>query len=336
MKTKSQQKIFFLCLLSTLLSACAGTQSALNPAGPQAARISGLWWLLFWGCAAVFVFTMLALVLALRRGRERATADDSPPTERRIAKVVGGAVAVSVVILFVFLLADLWTGRALTVPPSRAWVISVIGHQWWWDFEYEDTIPSQQVRISDEIHIPVGQPVKFELTSQDVIHSFWVPNLHGKTDLLTGHQTITWIAADRAGTYRGQCAEYCGHQHAHMAFTVVAEPPEQFTAWLDNQRRPAPAPTTAEQRAGQQIFLTRTCVMCHQIRGTEAGGRTAPDLTHVATRQFIAAGTLPNTRDNLRRWITDPQGIKPGTRMPANPMSNEDMEILLSYLESLQ
>jgi cytochrome c oxidase subunit 2 len=280
---------------------------------------------------------MGALAYALRRGRRRQAADSAPETERRIGRVVAGAITVTIVILFVFLIADFSTGRALSsLQWSGAPVIRVTGHQWWWDVEYQDEVPSQHVRTSNEIHIPTGRPVKFELTSQDVIHSFWVPNLHGKTDLLTGYQTATWLQADRPGKYRGQCAEYCGHQHAHMAFLVIAEPPDQFNAWLDNQRRPAPQPTTAEQQRGQQIFLTRACVMCHQIRGTDAGAVVAPDLTHLATRQSIAAGTLANERDNLRSWITNPQHIKPGNKMPSNTLSDEEMNALLSYLQSLK
>jgi cytochrome c oxidase subunit 2 len=321
---------------ASLLSGCTGIQSALDPAGPQAHRIDRLWWLFFWVCTAIFVLVMGALAQAVRRGRARQAPDETPETERRAAKIIAALIGISVVILFVFMIADFSTGRALTTYPPAAQKIRVTGYQWWWDFNYENDVPSQQVRTSDEIHIPTGVPVQFVMTAQDVIHSLWVPNLHGKTDLIPGYQTGTWFQADRAGTYRGQCAEYCGHQHAHMGFLVVAEPPDQFSAWLDNQRRPAPQPTSPDEQRGQQVFLTHTCVMCHQIRGTPAGGRTAPDLTHLATRQTIAAGTIVNNRENLRGWVTDPQHYKPGTKMPANPLGDEELNTLLTYLESLK
>jgi cytochrome c oxidase subunit II len=320
-----------------LCSGCAGFQSALDPAGPQAGRISRLWWLMFWVCSAVFVAVMGALVYALRRGRGRTEAETAPEAERRTARIVGGALAVTVLILFAFMISDFVTGRALSsLEAGDALKIKVTGHQWWWEFEYDHLIPSQRVRTANEIHIPTGRPVMLEMTSRDVIHSFWVPNLHGKTDLMTGHQTVTWLQADRPGTYRGQCAEYCGHQHAHMALLVVAEPPEQFNAWLENERRPAPPPVTPDQQRGQQLFLTRTCVMCHTIRGTEAGSRAGPELTHLAGRQTIAAGTLANNRANLAAWVADPQRVKPGNRMPPSELSGDELNALVSYLESLK
>jgi cytochrome c oxidase subunit II len=329
---------FCVCAIAaSLVSGCAGVQSALDPAGPQAERISRLWWLMFWVCLVVFAAVIVALGYALRRGRRREAPDNSPEAESRTTKLIVGSLAVTVIILFLFMIADFSTGRALgSLQSSNAIVIKVTGRQWWWDFEYQDATPSQNVRVANEIHIPTGHPIKFEMTSQDVIHSFWAPNLHGKTDLLTGYRTVTWLQADRPGAYRGQCAEYCGHQHAHMAFTVVAEPPDKFNAWLDNQRRPAPQPSTAEQQAGERLFLTRACVMCHQIRGTDAGATTGPDLTHLATRRTIAAGTLANNRGSLGAWVVDSQRIKPGNKMPPNELSGEELNALLSYLESLK
>lgn len=327
-----------LCPLSvSFFYGCAGVQSSLDPAGPQAERIGRLWWLMFWVCLIVFAGVMVALGYALRRGRSRDEADNSPEAERRTTKIIAGSLAITVIILFAFMVADFSTGRALgSLQSSNAIEIKVTGRQWWWDFEYQDATPSRNVRVANEIHIPTGRSIKFDMTSQDVIHSFWAPNLHGKTDLLTGYRTVTWLQADRPGAYRGQCAEYCGHQHAHMAFTVVAEPPDQFNAWLDNQRRPAPQPSTAEQQAGERLFLTRACVMCHQIRGTGAGATTGPDLTHLATRRTIAAGTLANNRGSLGAWVVDSQRIKPGNKMPPNELSGEELNALLSYLESLK
>ncbi|HEV2706187.1 MAG TPA: c-type cytochrome, partial [Pyrinomonadaceae bacterium] len=207
---------------------------------------------------------------------------------------------------------------------------------WWWEVEYDNRNPSLNVTTANEIHIPVGRPVFFRLTSNDVIHSFWVPNLHGKTDLIPGRETTTWLRADRAGTFRGQCAEFCGHQHAHMALTVVAEAPEQFQAWYDAQLKPAREPATPAEARGREVFLTSPCVMCHKIQGTDAGGNAGPDLTHLASRPTLAAGTLENTRGHLAGWVVDSQKIKPGNRMPPNNIEPDDLQALLDYLQSLK
>jgi cytochrome c oxidase subunit II len=178
--------------------------------------------------------------------------------------------------------------------------------------------------------------VLLRLTSHDVIHSFWVPNLQGKRDLIPGHETSLWLQADHPGVFRGQCAEFCGHQHAHMAFLVIAEPPDQFAAWLEQQRRPAVPPTDAASKRGQEVFLSGACVLCHAIQGTAALADVAPDLTHVAGRRTIAAGTLPNSRGHLAGWIVDPQQIKPGNKMPPNNLGGQDLQALLAYLGSLR
>jgi cytochrome c oxidase subunit 2 len=192
------------------------------------------------------------------------------------------------------------------------------------------------VTTANEIHVPVGRAVEFELTSVDVIHSFWAPNFHGKKDLVPGHPTTHWFKAERAGTFRGQCAEFCGMQHAHMRFVIVSEPPAEFNAWLDAQRQSAPAPQTDAQKRGQQVFLNSSCVLCHTVQGTPARGMVGPDLTHIAGRKMLAAGTMPNTEGHLGGWIIDPQQIKPGVRMPQNQLSAADLRALLDYLESLQ
>jgi cytochrome c oxidase subunit 2 len=323
-------------------------QSALDPAGPQAGRIRGLWWLMLYTLTAVFLIVMcLLLVAAFRHRKPRGgeMVDDAPETkpnakrERRLSRSVKGGVGVTIVILFVLLVSSFLTGRSLYSIAStgdNALTIEVTGHQWWWEVKYVNKTPSQIVTTANEIHIPVGRPVLFKLTSQDVIHSFWIPNLHGKTDLIPGHVAATWIRADRTGTYRGQCAEFCGHQHAHMAFTVVVESAEQFKAWYEAQLHPAIQPSTPEQARGQQVFLTSPCVMCHKIQGTDAGGAVGPDLTHIASRPTIAAGTLDNTRDHLAGWVVDSQQIKPGNRMPQNNLEPQDLQALLDYLQSLK
>lgn len=308
-------------------------QSAVDPAGPQAGRIDGLWRLMLYLLSAIFIVVMIVLAIAAFRHRGSSTIN-----ERRISRTVTAGVVTTVAILFVLLISSFFVGRALhrDPDPSNVLIIEINAHQWWWDVRYDNPVPSQMVTTANEIHIPVGRPIMFRLNSGDVIHSFWVPNLHGKTDMIPGRTLETWLQADRAGVYRGQCAEFCGHQHAHMAFVVVAEPVEQFQAWYQAQLQNAPAPATEAQITGQKVFLSKPCVMCHRIQGTDAGGRVGPDLTHVASRQTIAAGTLQNTRDHLTKWITNSQDVKPGNRMPPIPVDSNELNALLDYVQSLK
>jgi cytochrome c oxidase subunit II len=192
------------------------------------------------------------------------------------------------------------------------------------------------VTSPNELHVPVGVTVVLKAQSRDVIHSFWVPNLQGKRDLIPGQITSTWIRADEPGVFRGQCAEFCGHQHAKMAFLVVAEPMDAFQAWIRNQRLPAREPASDTLHRGRQLFLGSTCVTCHTIRGTDAGSRVGPELTHVASRQTLAAGTLSNTHEHLQRWIANPQAIKPGIRMPPSALQPDELAAVVSYLRSLR
>jgi cytochrome c oxidase subunit 2 len=192
------------------------------------------------------------------------------------------------------------------------------------------------VITANEIHIPVGKPVHIRLASRDVIHSFWVPDLHGKKDLIPGKDTDLWLRADRAGVYRGQCAEFCGWQHAHMALLVIAEPQDRFDAWLASQRQTPPPPSTPLGQRGRAVFESQACPLCHTVAGTQANGSAGPDLTHLASRRTIAAGTLPNTIGSLGGWIVDPQSTKPGNRMPAVTLHADDLQALLAYLETLR
>ncbi len=349
---KKKCPLALAALWALVLGGCSGVNSSLNSAGPQAARIEKLWWLMFYVCSAVFVLVMIALAVAIVRGRrgsgrsinELPATDEpelkpEPARERRMANVVVGATAVTVLILFVFLVASFFTGRAVSSPlyaPPNVLTIKVTGHQWWWEVRYEDSTPSRIFTTANEIHVPVGQPVLLQMTSTDVIHSFWAPNIHGKKDLIPGKSSTLYIEVDHAGMYRGQCAEFCGHQHANMGFYIIAESPEDFNRWRDAQAQPAVTPVTDSQKHGQQVFLTSPCIMCHTIRGTTAGATVAPDLTHFASRQTFAAGTLPNTRGHLSGWIVDSQGIKPGNHMPPNSLSSEDLMALLDYLGSLK
>jgi cytochrome c oxidase subunit 2 len=331
-------------------------ESALNPAGPEARHIGNVTALFIVVCLVVFALVMITLAGAFIRHRrgpqeiidEPVTAPE-PAAERRLWWAVSGAVGVTVLTLFVLLFSDFATGRALQVStrqpdPLR---IDVIARQWWWEVRYSgwpdrfgDQWPAYMVTTANEIHIPVDPnnpvPVELRLDSADVIHSFWVPNLHGKRDIIPGHPTTLALQADRPGTYWGECAEYCGYQHAQMRLVVVAEPAEQFHSWLNAQRQEAPAPSGVGPAHGLNVFLGGTCSTCHTINGTDASGMVGPDLTHVAGRKILAAGAVPNAPGHLAGWILDPQRIKPGTRMPQNNLSPADLRALLEYLETLK
>jgi cytochrome c oxidase subunit 2 len=237
----------------------------------------------------------------------------------------------------VFLVANVVTGHRLALLASdNALTIRLTGYRWWWKVQYPDATAAREVTTANEIHIPVGRPVLINTYSQDVIHSFWVPPLNGKRDLIPGKPSALWLQADQPGRFEGQCAEFCGLQHAHMRLLVIAEPEEQFEKWLEAQRQPAGAPAGALAERGLRVFETGPCALCHSIRGTQASGQVAPDLTHFASRATIAAGTLPNSPGHLAAWIVDPQHIKPGNAMPANSLSPEDLHGLLAYLGGLQ
>jgi len=311
--------------------------SALNPAGPQAAHIARLTWILFWTTTAVFVIVLAFLGWALMRGIRRRRASAPPSSEIALTRSVAAGVVLTVFIIIGLLVSSIWTDHLLTsVHASNAISVAVTGHQWWWEVEYEDSTPSQRVRTANEIHIPVGRPVVLKFTSTDVIHSFWAPSLHGKRDLIPGYVTTDWIQADRAGIYRGQCAEFCGKQHAHMAFSVVAEDEARFERWLDAQRALATPPSTEAERKGQEIFLTRTCSACHTVLGTAAHGQVGPDLTHVAARGTIGGGSLTTTHQDLVSWIENSQATKPGNQMPPHSLSPEDLDAVVAYLQNLR
>lgn len=327
-----------------LLTACGGQQSQqtmLKPVGPMSSRIEGLWWFIFTVALVVFVIVIsfIAAAAARRRVTEQLPPElhPDPLIEQRRVRVVIAATVVTVLVLFAILGYSVTTGKYMNSLASKNPVsIEVIGHQWWWEIRYPNTDPSMMVVTANEIHVPIGVPVVLQTSSRDVIHSFWAPNIQGKRDLIPGYSNAIWFQVDRQGTYRGQCAEFCGHQHAHMAFYIVAESSEKFQAWLDGQRKPAQDPGTDVLKHGQQVFLNSTCVMCHTVRGTTAGSRVGPDLTHVGSRISLAAGTLPNNPGSLGGWISDPQTIKPGVRMPPNPLPSEDLQAVVAYLMSLK
>jgi cytochrome c oxidase subunit 2 len=291
---------------------------------------------MLWITTIVFVLVLAFVGMAIIRGRRRSTASN-PASDDGLSSSVSVAVGISVVILVSLVFVSVSTGRSVTsLHASSALTINVIGHQWWWELEYEDAVPERRMLTANEIHIPIGRPVVLKVTSRDVIHSFWAPNLQGKRDLIPGYTTAIWLQADRPGIFRGQCAEFCGLQHAHMAFDIVAEPERTFAGWLEGMRQPAPDPTSDMEKRGRDVFMAARCAGCHTIRGTSAHGQVAPDLTHMATRSTIGAGTLPNTPDHMRDWVHDPQASKPGNQMPANPLPAEDLEALLAYLGTLR
>ena len=308
-------------------------QSVLHPAGAQASLVNHLFAAIIVVCVAVWVLVAVATWIAIRRGRMAS----STMTDRQLLRPVGTATGVTVVILFGILTATVVTGRAMDARHrSEAVRIKVTGNQWWWDIRYLHDTPSMQVTGANEIHIPVGRQVQIELFSNDVIHSLWIPELQGKIDLVPGRRNTLWLEAERPGVFRGQCAEYCGVQHANMALMVIAHPPSEFEQWLHANRAPAAPPVTNEQARGQAIVVHGPCSMCHAIAGTSAGGGTAPDLTHLASRSTLAAGTLPNSRGYLAGWIADPQHVKPGNHMPPMSLTGAELQDVLAYLETLK
>ncbi|HJQ09979.1 MAG TPA: cytochrome c oxidase subunit II [Gemmatimonadaceae bacterium] len=332
-----------LCFVPWVLAACSGFQSALDPKGPRAADVARLHWTLTSIATVVYIVVIGALLFALWRASTRAPFVDehqyheNPDQAATMKRGVIIGLTATVIILTVFLVLSVSTGAAVaTVRGEKPLRIDVVGHQWWWEVTYDDPIPQNQAKTANEIHVPVGRSVLLKMRSSDVIHSFWAPNLSGKKDLIPGHETITWFRADTAGVYRGQCAEFCGHQHAKMAFYIVAEPRLEFEKWLDHQRGPAPRPTDSLTQTGERVFLSGPCAMCHTISGTGAGGNIGPDLTHLASRRTIAAGTLPLTTGNLAGWILDPQSIKPGAKMPPNQIDPPALQALLAYLGTLK
>ena len=315
-------------------------QWALDAAGPQAARIANLYWTFFWVCAVAYVVTIAFLVIAIVKGRRNAVPDSSMSRERSLARGVTIGGGLTILLLFGLLFSSVATGSAVGKfgqDKQNQLEVQVTGHQWWWEITYPDPADSSKIiRTANEIHIPVGQPVLVRLATRDVIHSFWVPNLHGKRDLIPGRVNKLWIQADRPGVFRSQCAEFCGLQHAHMALVVVAQSPTDFDAWKNHEQTPAPDPVTPQQLRGREVFLSLPCVNCHSIVGVDAYATIGPDLTHLASRPTLGAGMLINNPGNLSGWITNAPAIKPGVQMPPNQMTGQDLNDLLAYLEILK
>jgi cytochrome c oxidase subunit 2 len=299
-------------------------QSVLTPHSGPEHSIATLWWVMFAvSCVGLTFIAVLLLLGWIRRNR------DTLPfggTERGATRlVVGLGIATPLVLLSaLFVWSDVFVIRTTAAPSvsSAELEVHVVAHQWFWSIGYGGN------RTANELHIPVRTRVNVVGTTADVIHSFWVPELNRKIDLIPGRTSSVLLYADRAGTYPGQCAEFCGQQHAHMQLVVVAQPRAQYEKWLAGENKQA--------TRWLPLFAKKGCANCHEIRGTPADAHVGPDLTHVASRALLAAGTIPNDRAHLRAWLQDPQKIKPGTRMPNLPLSQHDLDELVSYLESLK
>lgn len=320
----------FACVLLTSV-ACSGTSSTLHTRGPAARSIANLWWLLTGLAGVVFVVVMAFLLLTLR---QRGDVAANQPRQR---VWLWGTIGASTLILTITFVASERTMAALHhATPSDDLTIKVKGWQWWWEITYDVPGASDTVVSANEIHIPTGRRVRLELTTGDVIHSVWVPNLQGKTDLVPGRTNTTWLQADRPGISHGPCAEYCGVQHAHMTLLVVAHAPAEFAAWLARERLPASPPQDSTRMAGAAVFARAGCAYCHMVRGTSSLGKLGPDLTHFASRRMLAAANLENSPRNLSLWVADPQRVKPGTRMPAVPLDRRDLAAVVAYLGALR
>lgn len=317
--------------MTLMLGGCAGVQSALDPAGADARHVYLLTVILFIGGAVIFVVVMTLLLYAII----------APPGQRawlggRRAIVYGGLVfpIVTLSALLPYGLVVMRNADARAPDPLR---IEVVGEQYWWRVRYPDDSGLPAFTTANEIQVPVGRPVAVSVTSADVIHSFWIPNFGGKIDMIPGRINTLHFTADRPGVYRGACAEFCGAQHARMAFDVVALEPAAFERWRGVQARPGRAPATPLLQNGQALFMRGGCGTCHAVRGTEAAGQLGPDLTHVGSRRSIGAGQFPNNVGTLGGWISNSQHLKPGIRMPSYGMlAGEDLRAVAGYMDSLE
>lgn len=307
----------------------------LDTKGASADPVTGLGWGLLGISVAVVTIISILLFWAIfrRRGSPQPDARGRIPLEPRGTQLywIYIGVAISVIVLFA---TTVWTLRVLAQvmhpPVAPALTIQIDAHAWWWEARYQNGDSSSTFTTANEIHVPVGRVVRIELTSQDVIHSFWVPQLAGKMDVVPGRTNVTWIEALAPGRYRGQCAEFCGVEHAHMAFYVIADAPADFDRWWRHQL------TSASSGLPGQVLFETNCAACHTVRGTSAHGIAGPDLSHLATRETLASGTVPNDSEHLDAWIRDPQAVKPGTTMPTLALSGPDRHQITTFLMSLK
>ncbi|HMM76642.1 MAG TPA: c-type cytochrome [Gammaproteobacteria bacterium] len=330
------------CVTALLCAACAGPQDYMHGASPGARDIASFgWWVLICFCAAAAVVWVVLAYIALRRdGGSFAVHAPAEEEKGRPWILIGGlGVPAAVFLAFFGLMFSPMKASPTHRHADKPADIRIIGRQWWFEAEYRGERPDLAVRVPTELHIPVGKPVDVELESRDVIHSFWIPKLQGKVDLVPGRVNRVRLMADAPGVYRGECAEFCGVQHAHMRVEIVAETPARFEAWLDAQRAPAKTPSYEDELAarGRDVFQSAACALCHTIRGTPARGLVGPDLTHLGSRAHIAGGSFDNNTANLAAWIADAQSMKPGAQMPSlRQLSGADLRALVSYLQSLR
>jgi cytochrome c oxidase subunit II len=333
--------------LALLVSACAAdpispprTPSALDPQGPGAARLAELWWVMFAFGTAVFLLVVALLVAALLRGRRgtSATVPDSYGGDTGRRWPIWGGIVLPLVVIGIVFGYSTYTLAALDGPPGEPAIeVHLVGRRWWWEVSY----PREGITTANEIHIPVGVPVQLQLESADVIHSFWVPELHGKVDLIPTRINHLTLQADQPGVYRGECAEFCGLQHAHMGLMVVAQSMEDYTTWLAAQQQSAATPTDPAAVQGQAVFMSAGCVFCHTVRGLDdksidrSSVDLGPDLTHLNSRLTLAGASLTKNEGNLAGWIVDAQHVKPGSLMPNMPLNSQDLQTLLAYLATL-
>jgi cytochrome c oxidase subunit 2 len=316
-------------LLAFPLAACGGRQSMLGADGLDGGLFANLFTIFLVVTAVFYVLVIVGLIWALARRREGAE-----PAVRTALFVWIGLISVTLVgLTFASWFADRTMNRA---PAKAPLTVELTAHQWWWDVRYSHADPANSLRTSNELHLPAGVPVRVILKSSDVIHSFWIPNISGKQDLIPGRVNDIFIRPTRIGLYRGQCAEFCGLQHAHMAFDVTVESRADFEKWWARSLQPALAPSTPLQKAGYEYVTSRECSTCHSILGTPAGGQVAPDLTHFASRRSIGAGTYPMSTGHLYAWIADPQGAKPGNKMPVIGLEPKDLHAVVAYVGSLK
>lgn len=308
-----------------VLAGCSSNHSTLHPFGPDAGRITALSWFMISLASLITIFVFGLLLIGLFRDGSRAR----PETAMRW--VIGGGVVMPAIVLLTLAGLTIFTLNRHQQQDPGPLKLEVIGHQYWWEVRY----PGTDAVTANEVHIPVGRDVEITLRSDDVIHSFWVPSLAGKTDMIPGRTNHQVLRADKAGIYRGQCAEFCGIEHAKMAFVVVAQPPDQFQAWLRAQGQPAVSPT-GQAAAGRDLFMNQPCAGCHTVRGTPAGGKVGPDLTHVRSRAELGALTFENTPQNLAKWIVNAQSIKPGSLMPPIQLTQQQSAEIVAYLEQLK
>lgn len=331
--------------LIILLSGCSYQhyQSTFSDAAIEVRQFNILFVIFLVVCAVMYalVIGFLAVAIARRRradalanvvetGRHHA----SHPVLRTLLTGWAGLIGLG---LFLLAVASFFADRSMAAAArNEKLAVTINGQQWWWDIVYKSDDASKTLRTANELHLPVNVPTRIYLNSPDVIHSLWIPSLAGKQDLIPGRENDITIVPRKVGIYRGQCAEFCGTQHAHMALVVVVEPYADFIKWWDHQLQPAPMPRTAEQVAGYNYVTSGPCSACHNIAGTPASGQVAPDLTHLASRRSLAAGTMPMSPGNLYGWVEDPQSLKPGNKMPTIGLEPAQLHSVVAYLESLK